>query len=147
LSSSASSTISELPGIEIPSIEQIEKIEKLQKSNLESLVIIDNTVKCQRCGNFIAITTNNTPTFEKKGRRVATLRHKIRWIESHGYHNKTEDLKPLKQEYADLLAEDERADKLRNLNLISCKLTKWLYVCNNCFDRLSKRGKTLREKL
>jgi hypothetical protein len=139
--------MSELPGIELPSIEQIEKIELLQKRALESLEIIDNSVKCQRCSNFIPITANQTPKFEKKGRRICSLKHRISFIESHGYHNKVEDLKQLKQEYAELLEEDERADRLRNLNLISCKLTKWLYVCNNCFDRLSKRGKTLREKL
>jgi hypothetical protein len=127
--------------IELPSIEQIERIESIQKRNLESLEISDNTVRCQKCGDAIPITANNTPKFERKGRRICSLRHRIRWIESRGYHSKVENLKQLKEEYAELLEEDEKADRLRNLNLISCKLTKWLYVCNNCFDRLGKRRK------
>jgi hypothetical protein len=96
--------------------------------------MIDDTVLLQ---------ADATPKFEKKGRRINSLRHRITWIESHGYHNKVENLKQLKEEYAELLEADEKADKLRNLNLISCKITKFLFVCNNCFDRLSKRRKTL----
>jgi hypothetical protein len=129
--------------IELPSIEQIERIESIQKRNLESLEISDNTVRCQKCGNAVPMTPNNTPKFERKGRRICSLRHRIMWVEKHNFGNKTENLKQLKQEYAELLQEDEKADRVRNLNLFSCKITKFLFVCSSCFDKLSKRQKNL----
>jgi hypothetical protein len=45
------------------------------------------------------------------------------------------NLKQLKQELADLLEEDAKADKLRNLPLYSCRITGWKSVCSKCYDR------------
>ena len=138
--------MSELPGIEIPSIEQIEKIERQRQIAIDSLQInqSDNTVRCQKCGNAIPITTNQMPKIQKKGRRVNSLRHRIEWIEKHNFGNKTENLKQLKQEYGELCEEDEKADRVRNLNLLSCKITSYKWVCSSCYDKICyPRRKTL----
>jgi hypothetical protein len=46
------------------------------------------------------------------------------------------DLKALKQELADLLEEDAKADKLRSLPLYSCRITDWKFVCSVCYDKV-----------
>jgi len=46
---------------------------------------------------------------------------------------KNDDLKALKQELADLLAEDAKYDKFRSLPLYSCsRITGWKFVCSKC---------------
>jgi hypothetical protein len=52
------------------------------------------------------------------------------------YH-KNNHIKQLKQELADLLEEDAKADKLRSLPLYSCRITGWKFVCSRCYDRVS----------
>jgi hypothetical protein len=46
------------------------------------------------------------------------------------------DLKNLKQELADLLQEDAKADKLRCLPLYSCRITGFKFVCGRCYDKV-----------
>jgi hypothetical protein len=50
--------------------------------------------------------------------RIAILQKRIRWLEGHRHYRSHDDVvKELKQELADLLAEDAKADKLRSLPL------------------------------
>jgi hypothetical protein len=50
--------------------------------------------------------------------------------------NNNNDLKQLKQELADLLEQDTKADKLRSLPLHSCRITGWKFVCSKCYDKV-----------
>jgi hypothetical protein len=46
------------------------------------------------------------------------------------------NVKQLKQEPADLLEEDDKADKLRRLPLYSCGITGWKFLCSKCYDNV-----------
>ena len=49
------------------------------------------------------------------------------------YHGaNVNDIKALRQELAELLEEDDKADKLRSLPLYSCRITGWKFVCSKC---------------
>jgi hypothetical protein len=81
------------------------------------------------------------------------LQIRIKWIEEHhGYHyrhhgnnNKDKDdkddiiIRGVKEELAELLEEEAKADKLRGLPLYSCAATRWKYVCGNCFEKTYRR--------
>jgi len=91
------------------------KRQRLQ--NIESLQISNGSVKCQRCDNSAPIVGKLSRPHND---RVAILQERIKWIEnySRGNTNRSsyiDDLKALKQELAELLEEDTKADKLRNL--------------------------------
>jgi selenocysteine-specific translation elongation factor len=108
---------------ELPSLEEIEEIDRQRSQAIESLQITDNSVKCQRCGIAVPIVGKLTRT---KNDRIAILQKRIKWVEnySHGNHrrssydNNNDGIKQLKQELADLLEQDAKADKLRSLPLI-----------------------------
>jgi hypothetical protein len=69
--------------------------------------------------------------------RITLLGHRIKWIESHPrLKDSTNTIKQLKQELAELLAEDAKADKLRSMPLYSCRMTGWKFVCSNCYDKV-----------
>jgi hypothetical protein len=40
------------------------------------------------------------------------------------------------QEFAELLEEDAKADKLRSLPLYSCRITGWKFVCSVCYYKV-----------
>jgi hypothetical protein len=70
---------------------------------------------------------------------IGTLQKRIKWIEEHYYYHhrgKDEDIKVLKQELAELLEEDAKADRLRSLPLYSCKITGFKFVCSKCYDKV-----------
>ena len=60
--------------------------------------------------------------------------------------NSTNDIKALKQELADLLDADAKADKLRSLPLYSCRITSWKFVCSNCYDKVYLYATTKQRK-
>jgi hypothetical protein len=79
---------------------------------------------------------------------------RIKWLENYHYscyrrrhchgntgnNNNNDDdsvvVKQLKAELADLLEEDAKAAKLRNLPLYSCRITGWKFVCSKCYDKI-----------
>ena len=74
-----------------------------------------------------------------KNDRIAILQKRIKWIENYSRgnnSNKNDDIKALKQELAELLEEDAKADKLRSLPLYSCRITGWKFVCSRCYDKV-----------
>ena len=77
---------------------------------VESLQIFDHSVRCQSCGMAV-------PIISKLARP-------------------DNDLKALKQELADLLEEEAKADKLRSLPLYSCRITGWKFVCSKCYGKV-----------
>jgi hypothetical protein len=110
--------------------------ERLQA--IESLQISNGTVKCQRCSHDIRIVGKlNKPHND----RVAILQKRIKWLENYFRGNNRasyiNDIKALKQELAELLEEDAKADKLRSLPLYSCRITGWKFVCSTCYPRWS----------
>jgi hypothetical protein len=84
--------------------------------------------------------------------RIAVLQRQIRYRENHrscyvrryrdsdgsgsakGSKN-DEFLEQLKAELAELLEEEAKADKLRNLPLYSSKITGFKFVCGTCYDK------------
>jgi hypothetical protein len=74
--------------------------------------------------------------------RIAVLETRIKWLENysrgnnHGSYHKNNDLKQLRQELAELLEEDAKADKLRSLPLYSCKITGWKFVCKIYYNNM-----------
>jgi hypothetical protein len=82
-----------------------------------------------------------------KSNRIAILEKQIKCIEEHYQYRHRHDnpgnnnddgvfIKQLKQELAELLAEDAKADKLRSLPLYSCRITDFKFVCSKCYERL-----------
>jgi hypothetical protein len=62
---------------------------------------------------------------------------KDKWLESYRHSNIIcNDVRPLKQELADLLEEDAKTDKLRSLHFYSCRITGFRFVCSKCYDKV-----------
>jgi hypothetical protein len=144
---------------ELPSLEQIEKMEKQRTQAIESLEISNDpgsdSVKCQKFGIDIPLIGKLT---KPKSNQIAVLEKRIKWLEE-GYPHRhrryggannnrasSDDnnngnsssiiVVQLKQELADLLEEDPKADRLRSLPLYSCRTTGWKFVCSKYYDRV-----------
>jgi hypothetical protein len=65
-----------------------------------------------------------------RSNRIDALQKRVKWIENHSHGNAIAEVKQIKQELAELLEEDAKADKLRSLPLYSCKITGWKFVCS-----------------
>jgi hypothetical protein len=156
---------------ELPSLEEIQEMDRLRSQAIESLEISGNSVKCQKCGMAVPIIIEagggrlTRPLYAN--RRISLLEHRIKWIEAHssstttsrlgglGWKNnkdsvviinnnnrkRNSDLKQLKQELEDLLAEEAKRDKLRNLPLYSCRITGFKFVCSKCYDKVYYNNK------
>jgi hypothetical protein len=119
---------------ELPFLEEIEEMEKQRSQAIESLEIYDHSVKCQRCGIAVPIVGGLA---RPHGNRITLLEHRIKWIETHPrLKDSVNSIKQLKQELAELLEEDAKADKLRSLPLYSCRITDWKFVCSKCYDKV-----------
>jgi hypothetical protein len=114
-------------------------MDRQRLQDIQSLEIYDHSVKCQRCSSAIPIVGKLTKVSND---RIAVLQKRIKWIENFRRGNNTtkdDDLKALKQELADLLEENAKADKLRSLPLYSCRITGWKFVCSKCYDKVYNR--------
>jgi hypothetical protein len=128
---------------EIPSLEEIEEMERQPSQAIESLQISNHSVKCQKCGVAIPMVGKLTRT-KPKGNRIDTLEKRIKWLEHYCINNSTnnikkkgnDDIEALKQELAELLEADAKADKLQSLPLYSCRITGWKFVCSKCYDKV-----------
>ena len=100
---------------------------------IEALEIPFNSVKCQRCGNSVSIVWKLSRPHND---RAVILQRRIKWMENYYHGANINDLKALKQELADLLEEDAKADKLRCLPLYSCRITGQKFVCSKCYDKV-----------
>jgi hypothetical protein len=69
--------------------------------------------------------------------RIDALQKQIKWIENYscGKINRPSYVNEVKQELAELLEEDAKADKLRSLPLYSCRITGWKFVCSGVMIR------------
>jgi hypothetical protein len=126
---------------ELPSLQQIEQMEKQQSQAIQALEISDSgdSVKCQRCGNTVPIIVGSKSINKStKGTRIDNLEKRIKWLSGyrHYYHTDVAVIKQLKGELAELLAEEAKADKFRNLPLYSCKITDFKFVCSKCYDKI-----------
>jgi peptide subunit release factor RF-3 len=123
---------------ELPSLKEIQEMDRQRSQAIEALEIFDHSIKCQRCG--IAVPLLRTLTTKPRSNHIGVLQKRIKWIEnySHGNNNsnKNNDLQQLKQELAELLEEDAKADKLRSLPLYSCRITEFRFVCSKCYDKV-----------
>jgi hypothetical protein len=118
---------------ELPSLEEIEQMDRQRSHAIESLEIFDHSVKCQKCGIAVPIVGKLSRPCND---RVIILQRRIKWMENYYHGVNKDDLKQLKQEVADLLEEDAKADKLRSLPLYSCRITGWKFVCSKCYDKV-----------
>jgi DNA-directed RNA polymerase subunit M/transcription elongation factor TFIIS len=124
-------------------------MEKQRCQAIESLEILllhddhhhhSSAVKCQKCGNAVPIVGRLAkPT---KGNRIDFLQRRIKWLENYsrraGNTNRPSyinEIKAVKTELAELLAEDAERDKLRSLPLYSSRITGWKFVCSKCYDK------------
>jgi hypothetical protein len=75
--------------------------------------------------------------------RTVILQRRIKWMEK--YHNgvNSNNLNTLIQELAELLKQDVKADKLRNLLLYSCRIAGWKFVCSRCYDKIYNNNRLL----
>ena len=110
-------------------------MERQRLQAIEALEIYDDhSVKCQRCGIAVPIVRKLPRPLND---RVAILQKRIKWIENYSRGNiRSDDVKQLKAELADLLEEDAKADKLRSLPLYSCRITGFKFVCSKCYDKI-----------
>ena len=120
---------------ELPSLEEIEEMDRQRSQAIESLEISepDNSVKCQMCGMAIPIVGKLARPHNDG---AVILQRRIKWMENYSRVSSINDLQQLKQELAELLEEDAKADKLRSLPLYSCKITGWKFVCSKCYDKV-----------
>jgi hypothetical protein len=124
---------------ELPSLEEIEEMDAQRLQAIELLQITDNSVKCQKCGIVVPIVGKLS---KPNSNRIAVLEKRIKWLENYsrgnnnGSYHKNNNIKQLKQELRDLLAEDAKADKLRSLPLYSSRITDYRFVCSKCYDKV-----------
>jgi hypothetical protein len=107
---------------ELPSLEEIEEMDRQRFHAIESLQIFDHSVRCQRCGIAVRVVGGKLTKPKPKQKNIDILEKRIKWLEGYSRGNKNRssynnNLKQLKQELIDLLAEDAKADKLRSLPL------------------------------
>jgi hypothetical protein len=57
-------------------------------------------------------------------------------MENYSRVSNNNDLKELKQELAEPLEEEAKADALRRLPSYSCKITGFKFVCSKCYDEV-----------
>jgi hypothetical protein len=119
--------------IEVPSPAELDEIDRRESQAIESLEISNDPVKCQKCS--IALPLLSKKTLRSKGNRIYTLRTRIKWMENYSRVSNINDLQQLKQELADLLEEEAKADKLRSLPLYSSKITGYRFACSDCFTK------------
>jgi hypothetical protein len=119
---------------ELPSLEEIEEMERQRLQAIDTLEISGNSVKCQRCGHDIPIVGKLNRPYND---RVVILQRRIKWMENYARGSNKDDLEQLRQELAELLEEDAKADKLRSLPLYSCRITGWKFVCSKCYDKVN----------
>jgi adenine-specific DNA methylase len=117
-------------------------MDKQRSQAIESLEISNDSVKCQKCGIAVPIVGKLTKP-KARNDRIVVLEKQIKWIEAHSHHgnnNRSSDdngsIKQLKQELAELLTEEAKADKLRRLRLYSCRITGFRFVCSKCYDKV-----------
>ena len=125
--------------IALPSLQEIEQMDKLRQQAIESLQISesDQTVRCQQCDADIPIVGG---LVRSHGSRITHLQDRIKRIENHPKfgNDKTilnNNVRPMREELAQLLVEDAKADKLRRLPLYSSRLTNFKFVCGSCFEK------------
>ena len=125
---------------ELPSLEEIEEMDRQRSEAIESLEISGSdsgdSVKCQKCGMAVSIVGKLPRPYCN---RIAILEKRIKWLQNYPRRNNRSagnGIKHLKQELADLLEQDAKADKLRSLPLYSCRITAWKFVCSKCYEKV-----------
>jgi hypothetical protein len=108
-------------------------MDKQRSQAIEALEISDHSVKCQRCGNAVPIVGKLS---RRHNDRAVILQRRIKWMENYYHGVNINDVKAPKQELAELLAEDAKADKLRSLPLYSCRITGFKFVCSKCYIKV-----------
>jgi hypothetical protein len=129
---------------ELSSLEEIEEMDRQRSQAIESLEIFDHSVKCQKCGVPVPVVGKLS---KPNSKHIAVLQRRIKWLENYSRgNNRSNEVKQLGQELADLLEEDAKADKLRWLPLYSCKITGWKFVCSKCYDKVYHNNMLLQSK-
>jgi hypothetical protein len=124
--------------VELPSLEEIQQMDRKRLEAIELLEISNSHVKCQRCGNAIPLGPKYIRSF--KNDRIGVLERRIIWLEEHYHYTEDdEEIKAIKAEVADLQAEDAEYDILRSLPLYSTEITRFKFVCGDCFSKLYAR--------
>jgi hypothetical protein len=125
--------------IPLPSLETADAIDKQQEEAYAALEFSsyeeNQYVKCQCCNNWIKRAGKmHKPTND----RIEQIRRRIKQIEAYNlkYNKGSSDngIKELKQELAELLKDEEKRDKLRNLPLYSSRSTNYLFYCSICWE-------------
>jgi hypothetical protein len=125
--------------VELPSIQIGDVADRQQEEAIQKLEISEDGqyVKCQSCHKDIKMV-GKLPN--PKRARIATIQRRIAWLENYPHGNNNDSVKQLKEELADLLEEDAKADKLRSLPLYSCRITGWKFVCFfKDYDKVHKK--------
>jgi hypothetical protein len=130
---------------EIPSLEEIAAVDRQRQQAMEVLEIneTDNTAKCQKCGNAIPMIDGSVIPKSNRN-KITMLEFKVKYFEDH--KNKDEEIK-VKQELADIQAENAKHDKFRRLTLHSTKISNFLFVCDSCFDKCEKAYERRKKRL
>jgi hypothetical protein len=117
---------------ELSSLEQIEEMDKMRLQAIQALEISNNSVKRQNCGVTVPMLR------DRPSQRAIELMlcKNGKWIENHSHGNAITEVKQIKQELAELLEEEARADALRRLPLYSCRITGFKFVCSKCYDKV-----------
>jgi hypothetical protein len=108
---------------ELPSLEEIQEMDKQRLQAIEALEISDGYVKCQKCGIAVPLLS----TGQAKEQSNLCFKKQIKWIQNYS-HDKilrpsyVNEVKQIKQELAELLEEESKADKLRSLPSYSSKM-------------------------
>jgi hypothetical protein len=144
--------------------QRLQAVEALEISDDNGSGGGSGTVKCQSCSMVVPLLKRSMSS-RPRSIRIGVLQRQIKWLEQHykyicrlNHHvlatalaaaggnggkgngngdgdNDGDVLKQIKQELAELLEEDAKADKLRNIPLYSCKITGYKFVCSKCYDK------------
>jgi hypothetical protein len=133
----------------LPSLDEIDRMDKLRQEAIASLEVLNNKVKCQKCGVWVPIAREPLRS-SSNTHEISNLRTRIRSAEQYSRRlSSTTELditiQKLKEKLAALMKEEEKQDLLRRLPLYSSLITRYKWLCSGCYE-LAYRRKNRKRK-
>jgi NMD protein affecting ribosome stability and mRNA decay len=122
-----------------------DNMERLQEHAIAALKIKNNKAICQHCNKAIPIVGKWS---KRKDACIDALEKRIRWLEHYPANNNSTaaEINQAKEELAVLQAESDKQDKLRNIPLLSGRITGFKFVCSSCYDYFYQLAQEERKK-
>jgi hypothetical protein len=131
------------------SLEQATKMQDLEQQALQSLQVLEDgqSAKCQKCGAIVRreVKKNQLPEPIARGSRVETLTYRLGWLQRNTPNSA--EIKTTKEELEDLQHKDAKRAHIRGLPLFQGFITRYQFVCINCYAHCYRYNKRRYKKI